>query len=317
MKQVTRPDIELLARHSDWRRADIRQTLEREVYAGPADWLRFGRYLLLGAGTAFLLSGLVFFFAYNWAGLHRSIKVGTVLALFLATGLGGLFAPLREGVRRVVLTAAVALIGVLLAVLGQVYQTGANNYDFFLAWTVFALPWVVLLPFAPLWLLFAGLVNASFFTYSQQIGIELSFVATGLLLFVLNVAGWLVTWLLFRGRASFRWFIQLLALWAAVIVTVNVSSDTLYRYDGAPGQLALTLGLAGLVYAGWTVIAFRERSVFYPAVAGGSILVSLVFLLLRVSDSLGGFFLAGILLLSGVTFLAHALNRLNHRWDGA
>ncbi len=267
MKRATRPDIELLARHSDWRQADIRRALEQEVYAGPADWLRFSRYFLLGAGTAFLLSGTVFFFAYNWAGLHRFLKIGLVLTLLLATGLGGLFAPVRESVRRVALTAAVALIGVLLAVLGQVYQTGANSYDYFLAWTLFALPWVVLLPFAPLWLLFAVLVNATFFTYGQQVGIDLSYVATGLLLFALNLLCWWITWASFRKRAAFQWVLQLLALWAAVIVTVNLSSGT---FEAAPGQLALTLGLAALTYAGWGIIAFRERSVFYLAVAGGA-----------------------------------------------
>ncbi len=314
MSMASRQDIEVIARHSNWARGDIHATLQREVYAGPTDWLRFSRYFLLGAGAAFLLSGIVFFFAYNWAALHRFVKIGIVLSLLVATGVFGLIAPVRETVRQVALTAVVALIGVLLAVLGQIYQTGANSYDYFVAWTLFAVPWVALVGFAPLWLLFAALLNATFITYSQQIGIDLTYVATSLLLLSLNVVCWTACWLSWRGRESFEWLLQLLALWVAVIATVNVSSGT---FDAQPLQLGLTLGLAVLTYGGWVAIAFRQRSIYYLSVVGGSVLITLVFLLLRLSDALGIFFLAGILTLAGMTLLANRLNQLNKRWNEA
>ncbi|WP_315814113.1 hypothetical protein [Paraflavitalea speifideaquila] len=54
------------------------------------------------------------------------------------------------------LTAAAVLLGVLMAVFGQVYQTGANAYDLFLSWTIAITLWVVIANFALLYT--AGMV---------------------------------------------------------------------------------------------------------------------------------------------------------------
>ena len=38
---------------------------------------------LLSLGIAFLVSGVIFFFAYNWASLHKFIKLGLLQALII------------------------------------------------------------------------------------------------------------------------------------------------------------------------------------------------------------------------------------------
>ncbi len=306
--------IHLLARHSNWRREDIDRTLRTEVYADRGDWRRLGQYLLLGAGAAFLVSGLFFFFAYNWAAVSGTAKIATALTAFTVSAAAGLFAPLPAEVRRVVLTAAAVLIGAVVAVLGQVYQTGANAYDLFLVWSLLALPWVAALHYAPLWLLFVVLVNVTFITYTQQLGVELTYLVSGMLLFGFNLLAWLAIWAAFRSRADFDWHLRFLAFWAVIVATVNVSAGS---YDERPRQLLFTVILAGAAYAGWVLLGLRQRSIYYLALVGGGSLITLTFLLLRWAPFVNSFLLAGAVLLMGVTLLAQQLNTLNRRWrDG-
>ncbi|PPK85784.1 putative membrane protein DUF2157 [Neolewinella xylanilytica] len=313
MQKPVREDIHLIARNSDWRQEDIHRTLQSDVYASGRDWRKLTEYLLLGAGASFLLSGVFFFFAYNWAALTAGVKIGIAVGCFLAAAVPAVIAPMPRLGRSVLHTAAAVLIGAILAVLGQVYQTGANAFDLFLVWSLLCIPWVVALPFAPLYLVAITLMNVTFITYTQQIGIELTFLVTGMLLFGFNLLCWLLLWSGFRSKPSFRWLLQLVAFWAVIVATVNVSAGA---YDDYPRQLLFTALFAVLAYAGWVLLALRQRSIYYLALVGGGSLVTLTFLLLRWADFLNSFFLAGLLILLGVTALVHYLNRLNSSWNG-
>ena len=311
-RRPTYGDIVRLARHSDWQPADIRNALTTEVYADRRAWLHFARYLLLGAGAAFLLSGLVFFFAYNWEALPRLAKLGIAGGLLTLTGLTALFAPVRQRIREVLLTATVVLIGVLLAVLGQVYQTGANSYQLFLAWTLFAIPWVLLVPYSPLWLLFVALLNVTLITYTQQTGASWSYLATGHLLFGLNVLIWLALWRLRDRLPLAEWLTKLVALWATTVVTVNIMSGS---FEASMSQFVLALALGASVGAGWTWLAVHQRSVYYLALVGGAAVLSVTFIFLRFVDlEVYGLLIAGLALIGLTTLLAGRLQTLTTHW---
>ena len=305
-------DIHLLARNSDWQPADIRAALGTHVYPSRPQWRQLGGYLLLGTGACFLVSGLIFFFAYNWEALTGSTKIALALGAFVAVTLTALFAPLPRVAVLTLHTASVCLIGALLAVLGQVYQTGANAFDLFAAWLVLMLPWLLAVRFAPLWLAGLILVNATFITFSQQYGIAYSFLVAGTLLFTLNAVGWLLLWLGFRRRPSFRWLLQLTAFWAVILATVNISAGS---FDDRPDQLLICVLLAGATYVGWGWLALRERSIYYLALVGGGSLITLAFLLLRWLGSENSLLSAGFVILLGISGLVYYLNRLNRRWN--
>ena len=55
---------------------------------------------------------------------------------------GALLAGLDRAFGQVLLIAGSVLTGVLLAVIGQAYQTGADVFELFVAWAVLILPWV-------------------------------------------------------------------------------------------------------------------------------------------------------------------------------
>ncbi len=133
----------------------------------PPAWRRFLSASLLGAGSLLLLAGVVFFFAYNWDGLHRLGKLALLLGAVVAAALAAWRLGERPAGQYALLFAAV-LVGPLLAVYGQAYQTGADAWELFLGWGLLVLPWVVLARFSPLWLLQLLIVDVGLWLYFQQ-----------------------------------------------------------------------------------------------------------------------------------------------------
>jgi uncharacterized membrane protein len=62
------------------------------------------------------------------------------------------------------------LVGVLLAVYGQTYQTGADAFELFIGWAVLIFGWVIFSEFAALWLIWLILLNTGAILYWYQVG---------------------------------------------------------------------------------------------------------------------------------------------------
>ena len=159
MENIDRHTIHIISRNSNWSEKGVEDALKENVYNNALQWQKFLKLFFMGLGVCFVTLGVIFFFAFNWADLNKFVKLGLVASLIIATTLFALFSKLNETLKDIVLTGAAVLVGVLFSVFGQIYQTGANAYDFFLGWTVFIALWVFVANFAPLWLLFLGLLN--------------------------------------------------------------------------------------------------------------------------------------------------------------
>ena len=106
-------------------------------------WVIFIDRLLLWLGGLALAFAVLFFIAYNWAEMGRWLRFGMVqAAMALAVGVA-IWPKASPMVQRVALTSATLLVGVLLALFGQVYQTGADPWQLFFIWAVLTLPWVL------------------------------------------------------------------------------------------------------------------------------------------------------------------------------
>lgn len=121
-----------------------------------ATWLDRG---LLSLGVVLILAGIGYFFAHNWRQIGDTEKLvlagGAVFLSFAAASWQGF----DRFPGKLLLLAASALVGVFLAVFGQVYQTGADTYTLFTAWAFLIFPWVVLGRFMPLWMLWLAILN--------------------------------------------------------------------------------------------------------------------------------------------------------------
>lgn len=134
-----------------------------DVYPSKRTWLQFFDKALLIIGAVALVLSLVLFIAYNWLYMGKLAKFALVegalvitIALYVALSFRRRFA----FVRQLLLLIASIITGSLLALFGQVYQTGADTWQLFFGWAVLITPWVIIARFPALWLLWLGLINA-------------------------------------------------------------------------------------------------------------------------------------------------------------
>ena len=135
-----------------------------------SSWFSWARQMLLFFGSALVLAGIVFYFAYNWAAMGKFFKFGLIESGIIVCIVGS---HLRGRTRlggKVLLLGGAVLVGVFLAVYGQIYQTGADAYGLFIIWAVLILGWVVISEFAALWLVWLILLNTGAILYWQQVG---------------------------------------------------------------------------------------------------------------------------------------------------
>ncbi|MEN6669557.1 DUF2157 domain-containing protein [Psychrobacter sp. B38] len=148
------------------------------VYPSKRTWLTFFDKALLIIGAVALVLSLVFFVAYNWQTLGKMGKFALVesalvmtIALYVALFFGRRFRQRFRLIRQLLLLIASIITGSLLALFGQVYQTGADTWQLFFVWALLITPWVVIAYFPALWLLWLGLINASLLSYFEVIGL--------------------------------------------------------------------------------------------------------------------------------------------------
>lgn len=134
-----------------------------------AFWARWGRRALLALAAGQLIAGVVFFFAYNWNDLSDIAKFAAVETAVVAAACGALLVGLDRAFGQVLLIAGSVLTGVLLAVIGQAYQTGADVFELFVAWAVLILPWVFVSRSASHWLLWLVVAETALVLYGEQV----------------------------------------------------------------------------------------------------------------------------------------------------
>lgn len=314
MNNIQKEDLYLISRHSELSEEEVGKVLRENIYPDKQSWETFVKWLLLTLGVGFTVSGIIFFFAYNWSSLHKFVKIGLVEAVLLVAV--SCLLSIKNGIiKKILLTLASVLVGVLYAVFGQIYQTGANAYDFFLAWTVFVTLWVVISNFAPLWLFYVVLLNTTFTLYAEQVAQEWSGLLVFTLLFALNT----IALIFFTGLAKYRpeinvpkWFLQLLALAAISYATLAFCTGLYITYS--PVFLILILVILVLYLFG-IKHGLANRTLFYLAAIPFSLIVMGAALLIKISRAEVMFFFISIFIIGSVTGVIVNLLRCQKKWS--
>src|SRR5687768_12648980 len=207
-------------------------------------WRAFLGQLTLWLGTIALASAVIFFFAFNWDDLGRFAKFGLVEAAILAGLLACWRLDLDGAAGKAVLLLLSLLAGALLALTGQIYQTGADTYQLFAWWAVLILPWVLVGRFSPLWLVWLALLNLAVYLYFQIAWDEEGLIWTLFGLNALALLGWEAA-----HRAGVAWLRddwppRLAAIGSAVFATALI----LWAIMGSSGGSS---ALAALAYLAW------------------------------------------------------------------
>lgn len=283
------------------------------------DWWAWANRALLLVGSCLLLSGIVFFFAFNWAEMRAFLK----FALIELAMAGCLLAAWRVGIDRlggkVLLLSASFLVGVFLAVYGQVYQTGADAYELFAGWAALIAGWVFLSRFAGLWVTWLALVQLAITLFwRQNVALEEDSLSS-LCLVLAGVNGVALAAreiMVLRGTewASPGWVRWI--LWAALLGCLTIPTSVLILLP-QPGVLSGVAAAALIAALGAGYALYRYRSPDLPALTLGMLNlcgVVLTFLgkaLFEIGSFAGMFLLFGFVILGVVGAAMLALIKLS------
>ena len=134
-------------------------------------WAVYWFRLLTLCGALLCASGVIFFIAWNWHGLHHFAKFGILEGVIAAGALVAVLRGVDSAAGAAGLAAAGLCMGPLLAVFGQTYMSGAHSWELFRAWTCMLLPFALLGRQAGLWLLVwltAGVWGLGFLQHMSQ-----------------------------------------------------------------------------------------------------------------------------------------------------
>ena len=252
-------------------------------------WHSWAQRALLALGAAHFLAGIVFFFAYNWEDLGAFARFGLIQGALVMAIVAAVAAGLHRPAGKALLVAASVLTGVLLAVIGQVYQTGADAWELFAAWTVLVLPWVLASRSSIHWFLWGMLALTALSTYGGQVLVPLGSIAAGNFTAVIGAVaiGFLVvyelavrlgiTWL------AERWLRVSLALIGLAILLGPAIGFVLDGDEMALGFLLFLIAAAALGYGyarvlqEFAVVAIATGfSALLAMVAGGRLVFEVV-----------------------------------------
>ena len=310
---MVRSFLHLLAANSQWPVAAMQETLEKEIYADKKSWYKFVKGLILSLGLGFFVAGVVFFFAFNWEHLHRFAKLGLVQGLFLI--LAGLAFAFRNSqlLHRLLLTAAAVMIGVIFAVFGQIYQTGANAYDFFFSWWLFVLVWSIYLLFEPMWLLLITLANITLYMFMEQETTYLTGSRAFIAFIVLNVVFYIIIMLIrqYRNELKANWLIYLLTVYLAGVMSFGFTIGLYAKWDNY-FLVLVVLEAVLLLTATW--YSLRKKDIFLLTIVGLSGMIIVLDLINKIRFSEFSFLLSGLWIIGSLTLLVKQLVQLQKKW---
>jgi uncharacterized membrane protein len=325
-------------------------TLYRQFTVLPdaSSWRGLIANLLLWFGALSFASGVIFFFAYNWQSLGRFAKFGLIeVAIVFAIGA---FAWLyyranslsaashshshsnqsndsRFGATTAngVLLAASVLVGGLLALVGQTYQTGADPWQLFALWALVILPFAWVAGFDGLWLLLVGLINLSIGifldSFSHLWGAFLDEQGQLLIFICLNLVIYYAFVFLDRNVAG-RWHAPILeyacSLFAMGCFTWLITwliFDDFFKGDGF--STGVISGYLAHLVLGFVIFRYRLPRI-YPLALGGFSLIAvgaalLIRLMFEDNDPIGGFLFIGLYIILASTGLSIWLKELSRK----
>lgn len=133
-------------------------------------WRWFLDRLALWLGIALCAAGVICFIAANWEHLGKFTRLYGIQVLVVAA----VAAAARLGLARLggqaALWLAMVLLGGLLALIGQTYQTGADTWELFTLWAALALPWAFAGRHAAIWLLWIAVANIALGLWADTMG---------------------------------------------------------------------------------------------------------------------------------------------------
>jgi len=285
-------------------------------------WRAFINHLLLWLGGLALVFAVMFFIAYNWHDIGRFAKFGMVEGFLVLTIVSYCKFGKHTAASKVSLLVATISLGVLLALYGQTYQTGADPWQLFFNWALLMLPWAIIGSFPAIWIVWIVLINISIVLYHQtfrgvfwfMLGSDTGMLWLAFCFNTLVLAAWEFLAKTWRWLSE-PWATRLLAVGSGVPITWIVLRAIFSRSEAGVSS--------GLVWAIWLAAVYFIYRKIRPdlfVLAGGclsGITVSVSFLgkyMLNHGSSESFLFLALLVIGMGAG-AAYWLKKVHQEWQ--
>lgn len=114
-------------------------TIQQDVYSWRND--DFVKHLQV-LGFALIAVSILYLTAANWFMLPQFFQLAIPQIFLLLSAVASIFFVQHDYLVQCLHTISGLMIGLSLAVIGQIYQTGADSYLLFLIWSILLLPWL-------------------------------------------------------------------------------------------------------------------------------------------------------------------------------
>ena len=220
-----------------------------------AFWTRWAILALFALAVGHILSGIIFFFAFNWNDLTGMTKFAIVGGGILASLAGWVIAKLDSPAGQAFGIAATVLVGVMFAILGQVYQTPAMIHTPFVFWAILTLPFALASRNLAHWTVWLVILTVAISTYANS-GLRLAGHDTEANLLNIAVSGGFVGALFVLDKiiaprvewARAEWFRVLLVLGAVGFAFFGFT-ESFWGYGAKIALSFSTLGIVGALIA--------------------------------------------------------------------
>ena len=218
-------------------------------------WTRWAIRALFALAIGHLLSGIVFFFAFNWNDLSGMMKFAIIGGGILASLAAWVIAKLDSPVGQAFGISATVLVGVMFAVLGQVYQTPAMIHTPFVFWAALTLPFALASRNLAHWTVWIVILTVAMSAYANS-GLRLAGNDSGANILNIIVSGGFITALVVLDKliaprmswARAEWFRVLLVLGAVGFAFFGFT-ESLWSCSSHELLWSVALGLVGALIA--------------------------------------------------------------------
>lgn len=143
-------------------------TINSSAKTAKLGWGLFWLIFCSHAGTLLLIAATICFCAYNWHIIPAYGKFAGISILMIVAAVIACWRGLHSTIGGLALLACALLAGPLMAVFGQVYQTGADSWELFRAWAVFIAPLAIIGRRSGLWAALWAIVTLWAVLYAGQ-----------------------------------------------------------------------------------------------------------------------------------------------------
>ena len=259
------------------------------------------RYLNI-LGVALIAVSLLYLMAANWWMLPNLVQLAIPMLVLLCSAIASIYFNQQEWVRQSLDTVSGLMLGLSLAVIGQIYQTGADSYQLFLLWAVLLLPWLYRPNIGVFAMLCVVTQLALYFYFKQSFWMIR---AEGLYLLTSN----LLTAISFAF--AIRYYLLLRYLFIAFIIMISISSMMQFTHHFQLIYLASSV----ILPAGAALYFYYQRQALETSLLIAGLAASLSLWLFelvddRLTNSAAGLFILAVLIFGWFALISFALKKI-------